>query len=95
MLVLAPLSVKPSYQKQGVGTALILEGHRIAKELGYAYSLVLGSKTYYPRMGYVPAAPFGVVVPEGIPPENFMIAKLRENAGTISGAVVYAEEFGM
>lgn len=28
VLVLAPLSVKPEYQKQGVGTALIAEGHR-------------------------------------------------------------------
>lgn len=44
VLVLAPLSVKPSYQKQGVGTALILEGHRIAKELGYAYSLCWEAK---------------------------------------------------
>ncbi|MFR8035450.1 MAG: GNAT family N-acetyltransferase [Lachnospiraceae bacterium] len=30
VLALAPLSVKPRYQRQGVGTALILEGHKIA-----------------------------------------------------------------
>ena len=33
VLALAPLSVLPEYQRQGVGTALIEEGHRIAKEL--------------------------------------------------------------
>lgn len=51
VLALAPLSVLPEYQRQGVGTALIEEGHRIAKELNYEYSIVLGSETYYPRTG--------------------------------------------
>lgn len=95
VLVLAPLSVKPRYQKQGVGTALILEGHKTAKELGYAYSLVLGSETYYPRVGYVPADQFGIEVPKGIPAKNFMAIQLREDAKKIGGPVVYAKEFGI
>lgn len=36
VLALAPLSVKPEYQRQGIGMALIREGHRIAAVLGYA-----------------------------------------------------------
>ncbi len=40
VLALAPLAVKPKYQRQGVGTALILEEHKRAKELGYQYSVV-------------------------------------------------------
>lgn len=95
VLVLAPLSIKPEYQKQGVGTALINEGHKIAKEMGYQYSLVLGSETYYPRVGYIPAKQFGIVVPKGIPDENFMAIKLQENTKIISGAVSYAKEFGI
>lgn len=95
VLVLAPLSVKPEYQRQGVGKALIAEGHRIAKQLGYAYSLVLGSETYYPQMGYLPAQQLGIEVPEGIPQENFMAIQLQENAKSICGAVTYPEEFGM
>lgn len=95
VLVLAPLSVKPQYQKQGVGTALIVEGHKIAKRLGYQYSVVLGSETYYPRVGYVPAQRLGIEVPEGIPSENFMAIQLQENAQPIRGAITYAEEFGM
>ena len=35
VLALAPLSVRPALQLQGVGSALILEGHRIAQQLGY------------------------------------------------------------
>lgn len=95
VLVLAPLSVKPKYQRQGVGTALMKEGHKIAAGLGYPYAMVLGSETYYPRAGYIPAAEFGVEVPEGIPSANFMGMKLREDALSIGGKLVYAEEFGI
>ena len=95
VIVLAPLSVKPQYQKQGIGTALIIEGHKIAKKLGYKYSLVLGSSTYYSRTGYVPAERFGVIVPKGILTENFMATKLQEDAKAISGEVIYAKEFGI
>lgn len=95
VLVLAPLAVKPQYQKQGVGTALIVAGHKIAKELGYAYSLVLGSETYYPRVGYVPAEQVGIEVPKGVPAKNFMAIQLQENAKAIHGSVAYAKEFKM
>jgi len=95
VLVLAPLSVKPKFQRQGVGTALMNEGHRIAKELGYSYSLVLGSTSYYPRVGYLPANQLGVEVPEGIPAENFMVMKLQQNTKPLCGKVIYAKEFGI
>lgn len=95
VLVLAPLSVSPRYQKQGIGTALMKEGHEIARALGYGYVLVLGSENYYPRVGYLPAGEFGVSVPDGIPPENFMAMQLHEDAAPICGDVVYAKEFGI
>ena len=95
VLVLAPLSVRPEFQKQGVGTALMNEAHKFAKRLGYQYSLVLGSETYYPRVGYVPAERFGMESPAGMPSANFMALKLQENAGPISGAVHYPKEFGL
>ena len=44
VLALAPLSVIPEYQRKGIGTALVKEGHRIAADLGFAYSVVLGSE---------------------------------------------------
>lgn len=94
-LALAPLSVKPKYQRQGVGTALIAEGHEIAAELGYPYSLVLGSKTYYSKAGYVPAAQLGIETPEGFPADCYMAVKLKENAKPICGPVKYAKEFGL
>ena len=94
-LALAPLSVRPEYQKQGVGSALIKEGHRIARELGYGYSVVLGSENYYPRSGYIPADQMGIHAPFEVPAENFMAFRLREDAAPVHGVVEYAPEFGI
>lgn len=95
VLALAPLSVLPEYQGKGIGTALIKEGHRIAQGLGYGYSVVLGSETYYPRAGYVPADTLGILPPIDVPRENFMAYKLDENFWEINGVIEYAKEFGI
>lgn len=95
ILALAPLSVLPEYQRNGIGTALIEEGNRIAKELGYGYSVVLGSETYYPRMGYLPADMFGIHPPFDVPVENFMAYRINETAPDIHGIIRYAKEFGI
>lgn len=94
-LALAPLSVLPEYQKQGIGTALIHQGHAVAKELGYHYSIVLGSEDYYPRFGYLPAEAFGIRPPFAVPSKNFMACKISENAPAVLGVVKYAKEFGI
>ena len=95
VLALAPLSVKPKYQRQGVGTELILEGHRIARRLGYTYSVVLGSETYYPRTGYLPAEELNITIPDGFPAQNYMAIQLLSHAKPIHGEVTYAKEFGL
>lgn len=95
VLALAPLSVIPEYQRTGIGTALIQEGHRIAAGLGYAYSVVLGHEAYYPRIGYLPADTFGIEPPFDIPKKNFMACKLTEHAPDIHGIMKYAKEFGI
>lgn len=95
VLALAPLSVLPEYQRQGIGSALIREGHRIARSLGYGYSIVLGSETYYPRSGYLPADTFGILPPFDVPRENFMAYRLDENALPVHGILRYAKEFGI
>ena len=95
VLVLAPLSVRPEFQRQGIGAALMEEARKIAGTLGYSYILVLGSEQYYPRAGYRPAEEFGITVPEGIPSANFMALQLRKDAKPLSGAVAYAPEFGL
>lgn len=94
-LALAPLAVLPKYQRQGIGKSLIEEGHRIARKLGYHYSVVLGSEKYYPKFGYVPAIQYGIKPPFEVPSENFMAIKLNDTNMEIKGIVKYAREFGI
>lgn len=94
-IALAPLAVLPEYQKQGIGSMLIEQGHKIAKQLGYHYSIVLGSENYYPKFGYIPAIQYGVQVPFDVANENFMAIKLNATDTEIEGVVQYAKEFGI
>lgn len=94
-LALAPLAVLPEYQRQGIGSELIEQGHTIAKKLGYHYVVVLGSEKYYPRLGYVSAIKFGVSAPFNVQSENFMAKKLKDTNKEIKGIVKYAKEFGI
>lgn len=49
---LAPVSVWPHYQKQGVGSKLILAALDQLRSCGEDLVLVLGSPTYFPRLGF-------------------------------------------
>lgn len=94
-IALAPLAVLPEYQKQGIGSMLIEQGHKIAKKLGYHYSIVLGSENYYPKFGYIPAIQYGIQAPFDVANENFMALKLNATDTEIKGVVQYAKEFGI
>ncbi|WP_081417255.1 GNAT family N-acetyltransferase [Paenibacillus sp. Soil522] len=52
-VILAPIAVYPEFQNKGIGTVLIEEGHKRAKEKGFHFSLLLGHPGYYPRFGYL------------------------------------------
>ena len=92
-LALAPLAVLPEYQRKGIGKKLIETGHNIAKNLGYHYSIVLGSENYYSKMGYILAIQYGIKAPFQVPDENFMAIKLNDTNIEIKGTVEYAKEF--
>ena len=92
-LALAPLAVHPDFQRQGIGGALIEEGHRIAAQLGYDYSILLGHPTYYPRFGYQPASRFGIQSPFDVPDENYMAFDLSGRHPQMSGQVEYPPKF--
>lgn len=92
-IALAPVSVLPEFQKQGIGSKLIREGHKIAKELGYKISVVLGHEKYYPKFGYEIASKLGIEVPFDVPIENFMVLNLSNEKCNIKGTVEYAKEF--
>lgn len=93
-LSLAPLSVKPSYQNQGVGKALIHQGLLLAKALGYKFVVVLGHSDYYSKLDFKKASDFNIKCPFEVSDESYMIIELVENyLDNVSGVVEYLPEF--
>jgi predicted N-acetyltransferase YhbS len=93
-LALAPVSVLPHYQKQGVGGQLIRHAHEVAADLGYGSVVLLGHAGYYPRFGYEPAAKYNIRLPFDVPPENCMVIELiKGSLQGVSGMVQYPSEF--
>lgn len=93
-LGLAPVSVLPEYQKQGVGSALIREAHKRAVKLGYDSVVLLGHKDYYPKFAYKRAIDFGIEFPFDVSHEYCMAIELRpETLKNVRGMIKYALPF--
>jgi putative acetyltransferase len=89
--ILAPLAVAPTAQGQGIGQALSREGVAAAADLGIGLVFVLGHIAYYPKVGFRPAAPFGLTAPYPIDPavaDAWMVLETRPGLlGSVRGAV--------
>ena len=93
-LGLAPLAVKPEFQRQGVGSALMRHGLAQCRELGYGAVIVLGHVQYYPKFGFLPASRYGLRCEYEVPEDVFMALELRAGALLgIGGLVRYQPEF--
>lgn len=93
-LALAPMAVKPGFQKKGIGGQLIKEGLGAAKKLGFKSVIVLGHEEYYPKFGFEPAEKWNIRAPFDIPSSNFMAIELvNEGLKNTSGTVAYPKEF--
>ena len=93
-LALAPMSVLPEHQKRGIGSRLVEEGVRRAKQLGHKSVIVLGHPEYYPRFGFRRASLWSIKVPFDAPDEAVMALELETDAlQGKGGAVEYPVEF--
>lgn len=93
-LALAPMSVHPKFQKQGIGGRLITQGLESARELGFGSVVVLGHEHYYPKFGFLPASRWGIRAPIDVPDNVFMARELVPGSlKNISGVVEYPVEF--
>lgn len=95
VLALAPLSVLPEFQRQGIGSALIRKGHERARDLGFTCSIVLGDPEYYGKFGYVPAKSRGILAPFDVEDKYFMCRYLTDLPQDISGVIQYDKAFGI
>ena len=93
-LALAPMAVLPSRQRSGIGASLVQTGLDECRRLGHNLVIVLGHPEYYPRFGFVPAAPRGIRSPFEVPDDDFLVLELAPGAlRGIEGEVVYPPEF--
>lgn len=90
-LGLAPLSVIPEHQKQGVGTALMNAAVAQAREGGWSAIFVLGDPVYYGRFGFRADLATGFSSPYAGP--HFMLLPLMDVLPVASGKVSYAAAF--
>jgi putative acetyltransferase len=91
---LAPMAVVPEYQRQAIGSLLVRSGLDACARQGHTLVVVLGHPTYYPRFGFVPAAPKGLRCEYTVPDEVFMVAELVPGALNGRGGLVrYRPEF--
>ncbi len=91
---LAPLAVRPAFQRRGVGAALVRAALDRAREAGYGFVVLLGNPTYYQRFGFQSASVFGLACEFNAPEEAFMAVELAPGAlAGVSGTVRYRPEF--
>ncbi|WP_282949795.1 MULTISPECIES: N-acetyltransferase [unclassified Sphingopyxis] len=90
---LAPVSVAPDYQRQGIGDALIRAALDDLRKQGVQISFVLGHASYYPRFGYSPHLAERFASPFAGP--HFMAMMLDSGADWPQcGRANYAPAFG-
>ena len=90
---LAPVSVVPGRQGQGIGDALIRAGLAVLRGQGVMMSFVLGHTAYYPRFGYSPDLAARFASPFAGP--HFMAMMLDSGAAWPQGGRAdYAPAFG-
>lgn len=93
-LGLAPMAVLPTYQRLGIGSQLVEAGLHACRATDYGVVIVLGHAHYYPRFGFSPARPHGIVWEHDVPEEVFMVQEIKSGAlAQTQGVVRYRPEF--
>ena len=93
---LAPLAVRPTFQRRGIVAMLVRAALERALRTGYGFVCLLGDPAYYQRFGLRPASTLGLVSEFDAPPEAFLAIELAPGAlpgvaGTVRYLPVFAE----
>jgi len=88
ILLLAPVAIEAAQRNKGLGSELILDSLKRAKNEGYAAVILVGDPKYYKRFGFVSAAKYGIKNKQNIPDENVLVLEfvsgiLDGMAGTV------------
>ncbi|MFN6516000.1 MAG: GNAT family N-acetyltransferase [Nostoc sp. CreGUA01] len=93
VLGLAPLAVRPEFQRQGIGSALIKAGLKIAETNKEAVVIVLGHPEFYTRFDFQASVIYGIESPFPVPEEFFMVKTLPSYQEKYKGKIVYPPAF--
>ena len=88
---LAPLAVRPEWQRRGVGAQLVHAGVTACEYAGVGLIVLLGEPEYYRRFGFLKASSIGLDNEYGAD-DAFMALELFPQA-VVAGMVRYAPEF--
>jgi putative acetyltransferase len=85
---LGPVSVKPDFQKNGIGKALINKGLALLRDRGAKGCALVGDPDYYKHFGF---KNYPELIHDGVPQEVFFVLPLTEKVP--KGFVVFHEGF--
>jgi predicted N-acetyltransferase YhbS len=81
VLLLGPLAVQRDLWGQGYGQQIVEEGIARTKIIGkWPLILVSGEPDYYPKFGFIPAAPYLLQWPGFVEPERLQVLELQNGA---------------
>jgi len=92
-LALAPVGVHPSFQRQGIGSALIRKGLMRAQEDCWTSIFVLGDPAYYKRFGFNTDGARSYTSPYS--GDHFMILSFGPEPIPANGEIVYPFPFSL
>jgi predicted N-acetyltransferase YhbS len=90
LLALAPLGVLPGHKSAGHGQALVRAALEAARATAFPAVVVVGSPSYYGKLGFEPARRLGLKCPFKVPREAWRAARLPAWVdGAVKGTVRY------
>ena len=79
-LCFGPLSVLPTRQNRGIGSALVEHTKDLARKMGFGAILIYGDPLYYERLGFVKAECFDIYAPDGMYADALQACELYTGA---------------
>jgi len=95
--MLSPLAVHPDEQRRGIGSMLVRAVTARAAARGEPFVVLEGNPAFYGRLGFEPAARYGLELPlpSWAPPEAAQVLRLSADAPIPRGRVVYPPAFDL
>lgn len=97
VLTLSPLSVAPTHERRGIGSALVRRVVSLADDAGDGLVVLEGSPSYYGRLGFEPGRAYAITMdlPEWAAPEAAQVHRLAGYDPAVRGHVDYPPAFDL